>query len=114
GRPFPERWLAPAGAAVGFLSAVAGSAGPLGAVVFLGLGLPPASYVATEAVTATLMHATKALVYGRYSALDPSRLAAGLALGGAMVLGSWTGRALVLRLSERRFRLLVDLLLVAA
>ena len=33
--------VAPAGVAVGLLSAVAGSAGPLGAAVFLGLHLPP-------------------------------------------------------------------------
>lgn len=39
------KWFIPAGALVGFLSAVAGSAGPLGAAFFLGLNLPPVSYV---------------------------------------------------------------------
>src|SRR5262249_13811312 len=41
-RPMPERLLAPAGVVVGFVSSIAGSAGPLGAAVFLGLRLPPA------------------------------------------------------------------------
>jgi uncharacterized protein len=54
GMVVPENLLAPAGAVVGFLSAVVGSAGPLGAVVFLGLKLPPTAYIATEAVTASL------------------------------------------------------------
>ena len=44
----PERLLAPAGAVIGLLSAVAGSAGPLGAAVFLSLKLPAQAYVASE------------------------------------------------------------------
>ena len=67
--------------AVGFLSAVAGSAGPLGAAVFLGLHLPAGAYVASEAVTAVLMHLTKSLVYGRYAALSGGDLLRGLRLG---------------------------------
>jgi uncharacterized membrane protein YfcA len=107
----PEWALAPAGAAVGFLSAVAGSAGPLGAAVFLGLRLPPAAYVASEAVTAVSVHLTKTIVYGRYAALGPADLARGLVLGGTLVLGAWTGKALIGRIPESRFALLVEALL---
>jgi len=113
-RRVPERLLAPAGAVVGWLSAVAGSAGPLGAVVFLSLQLPARAYVATEAVTAVLMHLSKSLVYGRYAAMTPAELGGGLALGGAMMIGSWTGRRLIGRLSEKSFGLLVEALLVVA
>lgn len=113
-RRIPERLLAPAGVVVGFLSAIAGSAGPLAAVVFLSLQLPGQAYVATEAVTAALMHLTKTIVYGRYAAMTLADLDGGLALGGAMVLGSWTGRKLVGRLSEKKFGLLVEVLLVVA
>ena len=60
-RKMPEGLLAPAGAGVGFLSAVAGSAGPLGAAVFLSLHLPARAYVASEAVTAVLMHLAKSI-----------------------------------------------------
>ena len=108
------RWLAPAGMVVGFLSAIAGSAGPLGAVVFLSLRLPPQAYVATEAVTATLMHLTKSVVYGRYSAMAATDYSGGLLLGLAMVLGSWTGRKLIAWLPERRFAALVEILLAIA
>jgi uncharacterized membrane protein YfcA len=103
-----------AGVVVGFLSAIAGSAGPLGAVVFLNLQLPAQAYVATEAVTAVLMHMTKTIVYGRYAAMSPADLGGGLALGGAMMLGSWTGRKLIERLPEKRFSLLVEVLLIVA
>jgi uncharacterized membrane protein YfcA len=113
-RPVAERSLAPAGVVVGFLSALAGSAGPLGAVVFLGLRLPAGAYVATEAVAAALMHAAKGLVYGRYAAITPASALGGLALGGAMVIGSWTGRRLIERLPERKFAALVEALLIGS
>jgi len=110
----PEAFLAPAGAVVGFLSAVAGSAGPMGAAMFLGLGLPPLAYISSEAVTATLMHLTKTVVYGRYALLTPTSALLGAVLGAAMVLGSWTGRKFVQRLSSRGFSNLVEGLLIVA
>jgi len=113
-RRMPEKLLVPAGVVVGFLSAVAGSAGPLGAIVFLNLQLPAPAYVATEAVTAVLMHLTKSIVYGRYAAMTPAELGGGLALGGAMMLGSWSGRKLIERLAEKQFGLLVEVLLLVA
>jgi uncharacterized membrane protein YfcA len=111
-RRMPDTWLAPAGAVVGFLSGLAGSAGPLGAAVFLGLHLPPTAYVASEAVTAALMHLTKSLVYGRYSAMTPHDLLVGVALGGALALGSWTGRRLLEQVSEEGLSLFIEALLV--
>jgi uncharacterized protein len=111
-RPISSAWLAPSGAVVGFLSAVAGSAGPLGAAVFLTLGLAPTAYVASEAVTAVLMHLTKTAVYGRYTLIDGEAFVLGVALGGAMVAGSWSGRRLIQKLPEQQFRLLVEVLLI--
>lgn len=113
-RRIPEWFLAPAGAGVGFLSAIAGSAGPLGAAVFLSLKLPPQAYVASEAVTAVLMHLTKSITYGRYAAMTLGDLFRGLTLGGSLVLGSWTGRKVIDRLPERGFALLVEALLVVS
>ncbi len=111
-RKLPPGLLAPAGAMVGFLSSVAGSAGPLGAAVFLGLHLPAGAYVASEAVTAVLMHLTKSIVYGRYAALSGIDVFQGLILGGSFVLGSWTGRRVIDLLPQRGFSLLVEALLV--
>lgn len=113
-RKTPEWCLAPAGFLVGFVSAVAGSGGPLGAAVFLGLHLPPGAYVASEAVTAVLMHLAKSITYGRYAALGPDDLLRGLALGGSLVLGSWTGRKLIRRLPEKGFAVMVEILLAVS
>lgn len=102
------------GAATGLLSAVVGSAGPLGAAVFLGLGLPPVSYVASEAVTAVAIHLSKSAVYGRFALVGPNELTLGLFVGTAMVIGSWTGRRAVDRLPRRAFALIVEVLLLAS
>ena len=111
-RTIPETWLLPGGAVVGFLSAVVGSAGTLGALLFLGLGLPATAYVATEAVTATAMHGTKTVVYGRYGAMTAETWALGSALSAAMILGSWTGKKFIERLPKEKFAALVEVLLV--
>lgn len=113
-RPISPPLLAPAGALVGFLSAVAGSAGPLGAAIFLSLGLTPTAYVASEAVTAVLMHLTKTVVYGRYSLISGQALLLGLTIGGAMVVGSWSGRKLIQRVPEHKFGIFVEVLLVTS
>jgi uncharacterized membrane protein YfcA len=113
-RKIPAAALPVAGAVVGWLSAIAGSAGPLGAAVFLSLQLPARAYVATEAVTAVLMHLTKSLTYSRYAALTRVELLQGLALGASLVLGSWTGRALLGRIPERGFAWLVEAMLIVS
>lgn len=109
-----EKLFIPWGALVGFLSSVLGSAGPIGAVAFLSLNLPPAAYVASEAVTAVMMHLTKTVVYGRYSLLTTYDLLTGFILGSAMVIGSWTARRFVKKISGKTFGFFVDMLLGAA
>ncbi|WP_198291301.1 sulfite exporter TauE/SafE family protein [Methylosarcina fibrata] len=58
------------GGVVGFLSGLVGSAGPLGAAIFLSIGLPPVAYIASEATTALVMHGVKTVVYQKYIVLD--------------------------------------------
>lgn len=100
------------GALTGFLSGLAGSAGPLGAAFFLGLNLPATAYIASEAFSALIMHLTKTVVYSRFSLMGSTELLYGLFIGVAMVLGSWAGKGIAERLSRERFILLVEVLLV--
>lgn len=107
-----EKGLVFGGALTGFLSGLAGSAGPLGAAFFLGLNLPAVAYVASEAITAVAMHLTKTVVYQRYALISLREVAYGLLLGLGMTLGSWTGKKIIERLPREKFILLVELLLV--
>lgn len=107
-----DRLLVTGGAVTGFFSGVAGSAGPLGAAVFLSLGLPPVSYVASEATTALLMHAAKIGVYGWSMDLARDFWLLGAALGGAMVLGTWTAKRLIKHMPSKAFERYVSMLLI--
>lgn len=97
-------FLVGGGATTGFLSGMAGSAGPLGATVFLSLNLPPGVYVASEAVTALAIHAVKLPVYGHAIPQDARFwILAGVASLG-MMLGTWAARHVIERLPVPAFR----------
>jgi len=83
-----EKGMLIGGGLTGFLSGLAGSAGPLGAAFFLGLNLRATAYVASEAFTALTMHLTKTIVYNKYSLIGLTELYYGLFIGIAMILGS--------------------------
>jgi uncharacterized protein len=102
------------GGTVGLLSGLIGSAGPLGAAVFLTLNLPPVAYIASEAVTALAMHATKTVIYGSELRLSASFWPLALALGVAMILGLWASRRIIERVPTIWFGRFVSVLLIAS
>jgi uncharacterized membrane protein YfcA len=112
--PMPRWAFAPVGAANSFVSAVAGTAGPLTAPFFLAFGLVKGAYIGTEAVTAVVTHATKLAVYGTSGLMTAKGEAVGLLLGAVMVAGTYLGKRQVDRVSERTFVLVVEVVLVAA
>ncbi|MFQ3620565.1 MAG: sulfite exporter TauE/SafE family protein [Spirochaetales bacterium] len=107
-----EKGLLFGGALTGFLSGLAGSAGPLGAAFFFGLDLPALSYVASEAVTALSMHIIKTVVYQRFALIGFKEFFIGMFLGVGMILGSWTGKKIIEKLPKEKFILLVEVLLL--
>jgi len=107
-----EKGMFLGGGLTGFLSGLAGSAGPLGAAFFLGLNLTATAYVASEAFTALTMHLTKTIVYNKFSLIGQTELYYGLFIGVAMILGSWTGKKIIEKLSKGKFILLVEILLI--
>jgi len=102
------------GAVVGFLSGLVGSAGPLGAAIFLSMNLAPAAYVATEAVTAIGMHVTKAMIYQHQLRLGPRFWPLALGMGAAMLAGTWVAKRIIDRLPRILFEAGVSVLLALA
>lgn len=102
------------GGLTGFLSGLTGSAGPIGAAFFLGLNLAATAYIASEAFTALAMHLTKTIVYNKYSLIGLTDLYYGLFIGLAMILGSWTGKRIIQKISREKFLLLVEILLLVS
>lgn len=112
--PMRLQWFAPLGAASSFISALVGSVGPLMAPFFLAFGLTRGAYIGTEAMATVVMHLAKLTAYGRSSLLTLPLVGIGLAFGLVLILGSYLGKRIVDRVSERTFIVLVEATLVVA
>jgi uncharacterized membrane protein YfcA len=102
------------GAAIGFLSGLVASTGPINTPFFLAYGLVKGAYLATEALGSMAVGITKAIVFQRFDALPPETALRGLIVGASVMAGSWVARGFVLRLDAQQFRLLMDGLLLCA
>lgn len=102
------------GAVFGWLSAVVGTVGPLVAPFFLDYGLVGSAYIASEAMTAVMMHITKGIVYSRYALLGWDTLIVGLAMGLVMIFGSYAGKQIVDRLPQIWFIRIVEAMVLVA
>jgi hypothetical protein len=102
------------GAAIGFLSGMVASTGPINTPFFIAYGLVKGGYLATEALGSMAIGITKAAVFQRFNALPPEIIARGLLVGSTLMIGSRLAKGFVLRLDPDQFRLLMDCLLAGA
>lgn len=100
------------GALTGGLSGLCGSGGPIGAAVFLSLGLAPVAYIASEAATATAMHILKTVIYSNLTAMDFYSTLIGLAMGVFMIAGTYAAKHFIKRMEKGRFQKYVAALLL--
>jgi uncharacterized protein len=113
GKPSDPAFAA-VGAASGLGSALLGSVGPLTAPFFLAYGLTRAAYIGTEAAGAVTMHLSKIAAYGAGDLLTRQVLLYGVALTPATLAGTWAGKRIVGRISDRAFVIVVEVGLLAA
>lgn len=99
------------GAITGGLYGLAGSGGPIGAVVFLSLGLPPVAYIASEATTATAMHILKTVIYAKLSSLTWKALLIGLIMGFTMIVGTLVANRFIEKMDKNKFQKYVNVIL---
>ncbi len=103
-----------AGAVVGFLSGLVGTAGPLGAAVFLSMNMPPLMYISTDAFSSLVMHAVKATVYNQSNA-EPSTISLlTISMSLMTILGTLAGNKVAKRIPEQIFRRAVTALVAVA
>jgi uncharacterized protein len=106
------RYFPVLGAVVGIISGLIVTTGPLNTPFFLSYGLRRSAYIGTEAVCAMVMHLARGATLARYALLTGETLAVGLALGATMFAGTWLGRRLLDRMSDRVFLAIIEVLLV--
>jgi uncharacterized protein len=100
------------GVLFGLLSSTVVAIGAALTPFYLAYGLRRGAYISTEAVCAFSMHVTRGAVLARYRLLTGEVVVIGLALGAVMFAGSWIGRRLLDRMSDRVFLAVIEALLV--
>jgi uncharacterized protein len=106
--------LALAGAAIGFLTGIVLSTGPLSVPVFTSYGLLKGSFLATEAASSLLIYVSKVVTFHEFGALPPSTMLQGFIVGASLMIGTFAGKAVVLRMSAGTFQHLLDALLLCS
>lgn len=99
------------GGLTGLLSGLVGSGGPIGAAVFLSLNLSPMGYIASEAVTASVMHIIKTIIYQKYLDIGLAEVIIALMMGVFMVLGTKAGKKVIEKMDKAKFTSFVTILL---
>lgn len=104
--------LALAGAVIGFLAGIVLSTGPLSVPVFLAYGLLKGAFLATEAASSLLVYLSKVVTFREFGALPVDVLLQGLIVGLSLMVGTFAGKALVLRMSAAAHGHVLDGLLL--
>jgi uncharacterized membrane protein YfcA len=106
--------LALAGAAIGFLTGIVLSTGPLSVPVFVAYGLSKGSFLSTEAVSSLALFASKVLTFRELGALPVPMILQGVIVGSSLMVGAFVAKRAVLRMSPTLFQHLLDGLMVAS
>ncbi len=106
--------IALAGALIGFLTGIVVSTGPLSVPVFAAAGLMKGALLATEAAASLLIYVTKVTTFERLGALSQEAFIKGLIVGSSLMVGTFVGKALVMRMSAEVFSKLLDLMLLCS
>ena len=106
--------LALAGAAIGFLTGIVVSTGPVNTPFFLAHGLVKGAYLGTEALASLAVYGAKAATFRSLGALPLEAVGKGLLIGSSLTVGAFLARRTVRRIDAEKFRLLMDGLLGVA
>ncbi|MBM3940498.1 MAG: sulfite exporter TauE/SafE family protein [SAR202 cluster bacterium] len=108
------RGFLPVGMLQGFVSALVGAAGPVGAPFYLAYGLMRGAFVGTAAIGTIGMHFTKIVIYRNSALLDGQALAVGLGIGVMMWIGAYMSKLVVDRISDKVFVHIIEAVMAIA
>lgn len=106
--------MALVGAAIGYLTGIVVSTGPVNTPFFLAYGLSKGAFLGTEAMGSLAVYIAKALTFRHFGALPWSLVLKGLTVGCSLVAGAFIAKRLVLRMSDGQFKVLMEGLLLLA
>jgi uncharacterized membrane protein YfcA len=106
--------LAIGGAAIGYLTGIVVSTGPLSVPLFLFYGLTKGAFLATEAASSLGMYVSKSITFQRFGALTPAVALQGLIAGSSLMCGAFIAKRFVLRLEPDIFRHVMDAIMITS
>ncbi len=110
-----KRWhLALVGAAIGFLTGLVASTGPVNAPFFLMYGLTKGAYIATEALGSVAVNVTKTGVFTLGGLATIENVLRGLAVGTGLMTGSLISKRIVEKMQPGDFQFVMDIVLLLA
>jgi uncharacterized membrane protein YfcA len=106
--------LSLAGAAIGFVTGIVLSTGPLSVPAFTAYGLTRGAFLSTEAAASLALMITKVATFRELGALPWPAIVAGLVIGSSVMAGSFLAKRLVLRMRVEVFERILDGVLLVA
>lgn len=106
--------LALAGAAIGFLTGVVLSTGPLSVPAFTSYGLLKGAFLSTEAASSLVLYVSKVATFRELGALPPSTMLRGVIVGASLMVGAFVAKAAVVRMSASTFQHVLDGLMLCS
>lgn len=106
--------LSVAGVAIGFLTGVVLSTGPLSVPAFTAYGLTKGAFLGTEAASSLVLYISKAVTFRELGALPADVIIKGTIVGSSLMAGTFLAKRLVQRMSVVTFRFTLDLLLLVS
>lgn len=106
--------MALVGAAIGYLTGIVATTGPINTPFFLASGLLKGAYLGTEAAGSLAIFVTKAIVFSRLGVIDQAAIGQGLWIGACVFAGSMLSRRVVLALPEKVFLVLMEAVMLAS
>ncbi|MBX3499966.1 MAG: sulfite exporter TauE/SafE family protein [Alphaproteobacteria bacterium] len=100
--------LAVIGAAIGFLTGIVASTGPLNVAAMSAYGLVKGAFIATEAATSIFVFLSKVVTFRYSGALPMEAIVNGLIIGASLMVGAFVARRFVLGMGPETFRRLID------
>jgi len=102
------------GAVIGYLTGIVATTGAINTPFFLAFGLTKGAFLGTEAASTLSILFTKGITFHQLGFLNNTAIIQGLLIGSCVLLGSIFSKKIVLALPEKKFLLLMELVMLVS
>jgi uncharacterized membrane protein YfcA len=100
------------GAGIGYLTGIVATTGAINTPFFLAFGLSKGAFLGTEAASTLSILFTKGITFHQLGFLNATAMVQGLLIGSCVLAGSIFSKKIVLALPEKKFLLLMELVML--